>query len=230
MWMQNLNQALKKDIFSRVYFVWLYVSLHMCVLIQCSWHLFPQRLMRNAKKKKKLLECENNISWKDTAPCLKGFDVEYQVWWVLKDGLITEDGWRMCWSRLPLLVGEGSHLIYLQLPGDSVSIRAGWQHSTMQRRESGRRGGEREGPGIAVPFHRERAGWRLSLWHTQTQTHSVTHCPRYQWSVQHTHTSCVHTRLSLWSSAAIQRCSAILLRRVINYSSRISALVRSWAW
>lgn len=84
-----------------------------------------EKKMRNAKKKKKLLECENNISWKDTAPCLKGFDVEYQVWWVLKDGLITEDGWRMCWSRLPLLVGEGSHLIYLQLPGDSVSILAG---------------------------------------------------------------------------------------------------------
>lgn len=83
--------------------------------------------MRNAKKKKKLQECENNISWKDTAPCLKGFDVEYQVWWTrfLKDGLITEDGWRMCWSQLPLLVGDGSHLIYLQLPGDSVSIRAG---------------------------------------------------------------------------------------------------------
>lgn len=78
----------------------------------------------------------------------------------------------------------------------------------------------------------QRMGWvaSLSLWHTETQTHSVTHCPRYQWSVQHTHTSCVHTRLSLWSSAAIQRCSAILLRRVINYSSRISALVRSWAW
>lgn len=84
-----------------------------------------EKKMRNAKKKKKLQECESNISWKDTAPCLKGFDVEYQVWWFLKDGPITEDGWRMCWSQLPLLVGDGSHLIYLQLPGDSVSIRAG---------------------------------------------------------------------------------------------------------
>lgn len=179
--------------------MWLYVSTHMCVLIQCSWHLFPQRLMRNAKKKKKLQECESNISWKDTAPCLKGFDVEYQVWWFLKDGLITEDGWRMCWSRLPLLVGDGSHLIYLQLPGDSVSIRAGWQHSTMQRRESGRRRGGGAWRTRHCGAFSQRTGRVASLsltyTNTNTQCHTLPQIPVE--CAAHTHKLCSHPPLPL---------------------------------
>lgn len=66
----------------------------------------------------------------------------------------------------------------------------------------------------------------LQLYPMHTESHIA---PDTSWACS-THTSCVHTHLSLWSSAAIQHCSAILLCRVINYSLRISALVQSWDW
>lgn len=163
--------------------------------------------MRNAKKKKKLQECESNISWKDTAPCLKGFDVEYQVWWFLKDGPITEDGWRMCWSRLPLLVGEGSHLIYLQLPGDSVSILAGWQHSTMQRRESGRRGGSVKDPALRCLFTENGPGG-VSLSDIHKHKHTVSHIAPDTSGVCSTHTQAVFTPAS--PSDPVQQFNAVL--------------------
>lgn len=138
---------------------------------------------------------------------------------------------------------------HLHSTSDLVSIWAGWQHSMMQavgwqlvQRSSTRHGhvlkrvrGERTGSvkDLALHcLHKESVGsclsntHRLRLYSTHTESHIAPDTSR----ACSTHTSCVHTRLSLWSSAAIQRCSAILLCRVINYSLRISALVQSWAW
>ena len=67
-------------------------------------------------------------------------------------------------------------------------------------------------------------------WRTRCLMHTESHIAPDTRRACSTHTSCVHTRLSLSSSAAIQGCSATLLRRVINYSLRNSALVQSsWA-
>lgn len=55
-----------------------------------------------------------------------------------------------------------------------------------------------------------------------TQSHTLPQLP----SEGAIHTQAVFTPASPSTSAAIQHCSAMLLRRVINYSLRISALVQ----
>lgn len=106
----------------------------------------------------------------------------------------------MCWSQLPLLVGDGSHLIYLQLPGDSVSIRAGWQHSTMQRRESGRRGGSVKDPALRCLFTENGPGG-VSLSDIHKHKHTVSHIAPDTSGVcsthTHTHELCSHPPLPL---------------------------------
>lgn len=108
----------------------------------------------------------------------------------------------------------------------SHSLSAGSEIIFEMRRE------DRKCEGLALPSLRlrcvvlRRMPGGLHLYPTHTVSHIAPDTSR----ACSTHTSCVHTRLSLWSSAAIQRCSAILLRRVINYSLKISALVQSWAW
>lgn len=174
-------------------------------------------------QKKKLQECENKIR--------QEYWDEHQGGWIrfLKDGLITE---------VPVSApSAGRRRVTSHLPSTSLWLgqhasRLTAQHDANEESQSREDEGECEGPGVAVPFHREWAGWCRSDIQTpsSSDTHTVSHIAPDTSGVCSTHTSCVHTRLSLWSSAAIQRCSAILLRRVINYSSRISALVQSWAW
>lgn len=108
--------------------------------------------------------------------------------------------------------------------------RSSTRHSRVLKRVRGGRTGAVKDLALHC-LHKESVGLCLSnahrfcLYPTHTELHIAPDTSR----ACRTHTSCVHTRLSLWSSAAIQRCSAILWCKVINYSLRISALVQSWA-
>lgn len=90
--------------------------------------------------------------------------------------------------------------------------------------------GGRTGSVNDLPLLSQGTGWIVFIPHTNSilyPTHTESHIAPDTSRACSKHTSCVHTRPSLWSSAAVQRCSAILLRRVINYSLKISALVQS---
>lgn len=150
-------------------------------------------------------------------------------------------GWINSGDELVLAPSAGQSEVRARLHSAWSGSKAVWQHSVMQSLALSR-----------VRDHLRNAARGQEVWRTCTSftrnrlrcvvlrrmpgglhlypTHTVSHIAPDTSRACSTHTSCVHTRLSLWSSAAIQRCSAILLRRVINYSLKISALVQSWAW
>lgn len=98
----------------------------------------------------------------------------------------------------------GQHLSRLTAQHDAsrrLTVGSKIIHKTRACPEESQRREDRkcEGPGTATPS--QGIGWVVFIQHTPTpslfDTHRVTHCPRYQPSVQYTHKLCSHPPLPL---------------------------------
>lgn len=160
--------------------------------------------------------------------------------WMRPDNAGLSQAW------LPLLARAGSDLIYIQLHCDLVSIWAGltaqqnasvdWQlvqrsslrDSRVPRRVKTRDDRKCEGPAAALPSREAICvvfiKQTVCVQHAHTQSHIMPQIPAELCS---THTSWAHTSSS---PDVVQQFNTVLqygLRRVINYSLRLSAL-RHW--